>query len=82
VRVSSCGDLDLGKRHPGYFGAFLTAIGMALSLGSLGALVPAGFTSLLLIVRTQWEDQTLQSELAGYREYTQEVKYRLIPGVW
>lgn len=69
-------------RHPGYFGAFLTAIGMALSLGSLWALIPAGITVLLLIVRTQWEDQTLQNELAGYREYTQRVKYRLIPGVW
>ncbi len=66
-------------RHPGYFGAFLTTIGMALSLGSLWALIPAGVTVLLLTVRTHWEDQTLQDELAGYREYTQKVKYRLIP---
>jgi len=69
-------------RHPGYFGAIFTAFGMALSLDSLWALIPAGLMSLLLIVRTLWEDQTLQNELAGYREYAQRVKYRLIPGVW
>lgn len=69
-------------RHPGYVGAFFTVAGMALSPGSLWALVPAGLTSLLLIVRTQFEDQTLQAELAGYKEYTQRVRYKLIPGVW
>lgn len=55
---------------------------MALSLGSLWALVPAGLGSLLLVLRTQWEDQTLQEELAGYKEYTQKVRYKLLPGVW
>jgi len=69
-------------RHPGYLGGFFTAMGMALSLGSLWALIPAGLASLLLILRTQWEDQTLQAELPGYKEYTQQVRYRLIPGVW
>lgn len=69
-------------RHPGYVGGFFTAMGMALSLGSLWALIPAGLASLLLILRTQWEDQTLQAELPGYKDYTQQVRYRLIPGVW
>ncbi len=39
--------------------------GIALSLGSLRALIPTGLTSLLLIVRTQWEDERLQAEPAG-----------------
>lgn len=69
-------------RHPGYVGGILHAIGIALSLGSLWALIPAGIASLVLIVRTQWEDQTLQKELNGYKEYTQRVRYKLIPGVW
>lgn len=69
-------------RHPGYVGGVLHAIGIALSLGSLWALIPAGLASLVLIVRTQWEDQTLQAELAGYKEYTQRVRYKLIPGMW
>ena len=69
-------------RHPGYVSAFLVFIGMPLSLGSLWALIPAVLVCLLLVVRTIWEDQTLREELAGYEEYTQRVRYRLIPGVW
>ena len=53
-------------RHPGYVGGILHAVGMALSLGSLWALIPAGVASIVLIVRTIWEDQTLQEELNGY----------------
>jgi protein-S-isoprenylcysteine O-methyltransferase Ste14 len=69
-------------RHPGYVGGILHAIGMALSLGSLWALIPAGTASMVLVVRTQWEDQTLQEELDGYKGYTMRVRYKLIPGVW
>ncbi len=69
-------------RHPGYVAGILFCVGAALCLGSLWALVPAGLASALLILRTRWEDQTLQAELQGYKEYTQRVRYRLIPGVW
>jgi protein-S-isoprenylcysteine O-methyltransferase Ste14 len=69
-------------RHPGYVGGILFCIGTALCLGSLWALLPAGLASALLILRTHWEDQTLQAELAGYKEYTQRVRYRLIAGMW
>lgn len=69
-------------RHPGYVGGILFPVGMALSLGSLLALIPAGLASALLILRTQWEDQTLQAELAGYKEYSQRVRYKLVPGIW
>ena len=69
-------------RHPGYVSGFLVFIGMPLCLGSLWALIPAVLLCLLLVVRTIWEDQTLREELAGYEEYAQRVRYRLIPGVW
>ena len=69
-------------RHPGYVSGFLVFLGMPLSLGSLWALIPAILLCLLLVVRTIWEDQTLREELAGYEEYAQRVRYRLIPGVW
>lgn len=69
-------------RHPGYVGGIFHAIGIALSLGSLWALIPAGIASIVLIVRTRWEDQTLQEELHGYKEYTTKVRCKLIPGVW
>jgi protein-S-isoprenylcysteine O-methyltransferase Ste14 len=69
-------------RHPGYVAAMPLFVGIALCLGSLWALIPAGLASALLVLRTQWEDQTLQAELPGYKEYTQRVRFRLIPGVW
>ena len=69
-------------RHPGYVSACPYFVGMALSLGSLWALIPALLSCLLLAVRTILEDRTLRDELTGYKEYAQRVRYRLIPGVW
>jgi protein-S-isoprenylcysteine O-methyltransferase Ste14 len=69
-------------RHPGYVGFMLFFVGGALCLGSLWALIPAGFASSLLVLRTRWEDRTLQAELPGYKEYAQRVHCKLIPGVW
>lgn len=69
-------------RHPGYVGGILFFIGIALCLGSLWALIPAVLASLFLILRTKWEDETLQAKLSGYKEYTQRVRYRLITRVW
>ena len=57
-------------------------MGTALCLASVWALIPAGPASALLILRTRWEDQTLQAELPGYKEYTERVRYKLLPGVW
>jgi protein-S-isoprenylcysteine O-methyltransferase Ste14 len=69
-------------RHHGYVAAILLCVGSALCLGSLWALIPAGLASALLVLRTRWEDQTLQAELPGYQEYTARVRYRLLPGLW
>jgi protein-S-isoprenylcysteine O-methyltransferase Ste14 len=69
-------------RHPGYVGYITAALATALALGSLWALVPAGLGMCLFVVRTALEDRTLQEELAGYREYAQRVRYRLLPGIW
>ena len=69
-------------RHPGYFSACILFVCMPLSLGSFWALIPAVLSCLLLVVRTIMEDRTLREELAGYEEYIQRVRYRLVPGVW
>ena len=69
-------------RHPGYAAGYLVFIGMPLALGSLWALVPVILLCPLLVLRTVWEDQMLQNELAGYQEYAQRVRYRLLPGIW
>ena len=69
-------------RHPGYAGYIVSYLGASLALGSLWAIIPAGFIACLLIVRTALEDRTLQDELPGYTDYAQRVRYRLLPGIW
>jgi len=69
-------------RHPGYVGAILALLATPLLLGSWWALVPAGLAAIGYVVRTGLEDKTLQEELDGYKDYTWQVRYRLLPGVW
>lgn len=69
-------------RHPGYLGSILLHLGVPFMLNSLWALIPAILVALVLVVRTRLEDKTLRSELPGYREYAERVRYRLLPGVW
>ena len=69
-------------RHPGYLGAIIQSPAVPLILGSLWALIPGALAVVLMIVRTALEDRTLQEELDGYEEYTREVPYRLLPGIW
>ena len=53
-------------RHPGYVSGAILAIGIALALGSLWALLPAALVGVVLVIRTDLEDATLQHELPGY----------------
>lgn len=69
-------------RHPGYVGMFLFASMTPLALGSLWALSSGGLAALIILVRTALEDRTLLKELNGYKEYSERVRSRLIPGVW
>ena len=69
-------------RHPGYLGWAVVGVSTALLFGSLWALIPAGLMLGPMIVRTALEDRTLREGLEGYREYAQQVCYRLMPGVW
>jgi protein-S-isoprenylcysteine O-methyltransferase Ste14 len=69
-------------RHPGYVGALLVYLATPLFLDSAWTFVPVLFLTVVLIIRTNLEDKTLQAELDGYRDYAQRVHYRLLPGVW
>lgn len=69
-------------RHPGYVGFILQTVAVPFILGSNWGLIPAGMVCILFIIRTAYEDATLQKELNGYREYADKVRYRLIPGIW
>lgn len=69
-------------RHPGYAGAVLGYLLIPILLDSVWAFVPAVLLLAVIIVRTALEDQTLQDELPGYKEFTQRTRYRLLPGIW
>jgi protein-S-isoprenylcysteine O-methyltransferase Ste14 len=69
-------------RHPGYTGIIFMEAGIALVLGSVWALVPAGMVTLILLTRTVLEDRALRAELPGYGDYAGRVRYRLLPGIW
>ncbi|HET7011562.1 MAG TPA: isoprenylcysteine carboxylmethyltransferase family protein [Anaerolineales bacterium] len=69
-------------RHPGYAGALLAFWSSAVLLDSWWAFLPAIVTTVLLVIRTQLEDTTLQAELPGYGDYARRVRFRLVPGVW
>jgi protein-S-isoprenylcysteine O-methyltransferase Ste14 len=69
-------------RHPGYAGNMLALPGMVLALSSMWTLVPAAVALIIAVIRTTLEDQTLQHELPGYRDYARRVRYRLIPGIY
>jgi protein-S-isoprenylcysteine O-methyltransferase Ste14 len=69
-------------RHPMYAGNVIMMVGIPLALGSYWGLVfvVSGLTVLALRIRD--EEKLLQEELDGYREYTQKVRYRLVPCMW
>ena len=69
-------------RHPGYTGALLTYLGTPLMLNSWWAFLPAIFMFAVVITRTALEDRFLQENLAGYKEFTSQTRYRLFPGIW
>lgn len=69
-------------RHPGYAGNILPLFGIVLALGSVWTLIPAAVATIIAVIRIVLEDQTLQEELPGYRDYAQRVRYRLIPGIY
>jgi len=69
-------------RHPGYAGNIPPLVGIVLALGSVWTLIPAAVALIIAVIRTALEDQTLQEELPGYRDYARRVHYRLIPGIY
>lgn len=69
-------------RHPGYAGALVTYLATPLFLDSAWAYLPVVCISILLFFRTSLEDNYLREELDGYQDYTQQVRFRLIPGIW
>lgn len=69
-------------RHPAYAGVILYELAVPLLLASWWALLLSSLSAALLILRTSLEDRMLQTELPGYVDYSRQVPYRLLPGLW
>jgi protein-S-isoprenylcysteine O-methyltransferase Ste14 len=69
-------------RHPGYAGIVIWAIACSLMLGTLAVGIICIVIIVIIWIRTYMEDEMLKNELVGYLEYSQIVKYRLLPFIW
>lgn len=69
-------------RHPGYLGVLALSPAISIALGSWWGLAPVGVILVLVVRRIRIEEQYLQENLQGYREYSQQVRFRVCPGVW
>ena len=69
-------------RHPMYFSIIIFYGASPIALGSYWALLPALSIIPVLVVRILDEEKELADSLIGYKEYMQQVNYRLIPGLW
>jgi protein-S-isoprenylcysteine O-methyltransferase Ste14 len=65
-----------------YTGNVVMMVGIPLALGSYWGLAFVVPGLIVLAWRLRDEEKLLQEELDGYREYTQQVRYRLVPGMW
>ncbi len=69
-------------RHPMYSVTLLLFLAMPLVLGSVISFVIFLVYPFIIAKRIKNEEEVLERELAGYKEYKQKVKYRLVPFVW
>lgn len=69
-------------RHPMYLADILAVLAMPLMLGSYYALIPSVFCCFVIIARIKEEEKLLAKDLAGYKDYMEKVKHRLIPFIW
>ncbi len=69
-------------RHPMYAVTLLLFLSMPIVLGSVFSFLIFLTYPFIIAKRIKNEEELLEKELDGYREYKTRVKYRLIPFVW
>lgn len=69
-------------RHPMYFATIFLFLSMPLILGSFIAFIIFLVYPFIIVKRIKNEEQVLEKELEGYKEYKKKVKYKMIPFVW
>ena len=69
-------------RHPMYAATVLLFLSIPLVLGSWISFAIMLVYPFVIVLRIRDEEKLLLKELDGYAEYTEKVKYRLIPFIW
>lgn len=69
-------------RHPMYVGVLIMITGIPLALDAWWGLAIIAVAAPGLIWRILDEEKFLKKDLPGYAEYTQGVRYRLVPYIW
>jgi len=69
-------------RHPMYSTTILLFLSMPLILDSLISFIIFLVYPFIIIKRIKNEEEYLEKNLKGYKEYKKKVKYKLIPFIW
>lgn len=69
-------------RHPMYTTTIFLFLSMPLILNSLISFIIFLIYPFIIIKRIKNEEEVLEKNLKGYKEYKKKVKYKLIPFVW
>jgi protein-S-isoprenylcysteine O-methyltransferase Ste14 len=69
-------------RHPMYSATLVLFLSMPLVLNSVWSFVLMLLYVPIIVKRIRNEEDVLERDLAGYKEYKQCVRYRLIPYIW
>jgi protein-S-isoprenylcysteine O-methyltransferase Ste14 len=80
-RVVSTGPYAV-VRHPMYAGSLVMLLGVPIALGSWWGVLAVPVMAVVTVWRLLDEEKLLVTNLPGYAEYRDRVKYRLVPGVW
>ncbi len=69
-------------RHPMYAVTLLLFLSMPIVLGSVISFIVFLAYPFIIAGRIKNEEKVLEEGFAGYKEYKQKVKYRLVPFIW
>ena len=69
-------------RHPMYVAFIIFCICLPVALGSFIAFVVSWLFPILLLYRIRIEENMLMEHLLGYKDYMEQVPYRLVPKIY
>ncbi len=69
-------------RHPMYMATIFLFLSMPLILGSIYSFAIFLLYPIIIAKRIKNEEEVLERDLNGYKEYKEKVKYKVIPFMW